>query len=478
MPKGSRQRIQDAVHGLMEFTGLETSVIDVLRFPEVQRLRRIRQLGLAYQVYSAAEHSRFAHALGASHLAIRFCHQLRDATAGFVGTLLRPDAVVTRDVALAALLHDLGHGPLSHVWERFVVEDFSREAWCRELGLPYDATLDGLAWHELVGQGLIAWPDGPLHSYLEQQDENTSERIRHLLLAIYEIPYLPQLLSSDIDVDRCDFVRRDSHMSGVAHGRYDLDWLISTATVTDDAWIFGFDERKAPAVIEQFLVARRALYETVYRHKTVRVAEGMVGLFLKRLKDWLEQNPGHGPRLPFFGAYRKILGGEPLPPEKILQLDDYSLGVIIDYCQKVDDDILSDLARRIMTRDLLKMVDVDPVLLKAFHERKEGLKELEEEIALLVPEGASEYYVYVEEDRRQLTYFSGLPKPDDPGKQARECDRSQVYLIDSDGRAQRASDHPELWNLRVGDERNNPPPHRIFVPREAVERATEIVRGR
>jgi len=476
MPKGSRQRVQDAVHGLMEFAGLETSVIDVLRFPELQRLRRVRQLGLSYQVYPAAEHSRFAHALGAAYLAIRFCHQLRDATGGFLGPLMRPDPAITRDVALAALLHDLGHGPLSHVWERQVA-GFSHADWCNAMDLEQTPALSRLKWHELVGQGLIAWPDGPLHEHLERQEELTSERIRHLLLGTYEVPYLPQILSSDIDVDRCDFVRRDSHMTGVAHGRYDLNWLLSTATVTADGSLFGFDERKAPAVIEQFLVARRALYKTVYRHKTVRSGEGLVGLFLDRLKHWLAGNPRGGPRFPFFPSYRKILLGQPLSPEELLQLDDYSLGVMIDYFQTgSDDDILGDLARRVTSRDLLKEVDAEHDELEAFHRRRGGEEELRAELALQVPEGATGSYIYVEDEDDPLTYFSPLEKRGSK-EGSGEIDRNQVFLIHGASAGTLAKEHPELWSLRVSDEKEKPPPRRIFVPREALKRAGEIVRA-
>jgi len=179
------QRVQDSVHGLMEFHGMETSVVEVLRSPELQRLRRIRQLGLAHFVFPGAEHSRLTHCLGAAHLAIKFTRQLQEAANGFLIPFLTPNQTSIRDAALAALCHDLGHGPLSHVWERVVVgESFDRERWLRALGLSPDPLLEKLKWHELVGQALLAWPDGYLHKLLEQQEEGTSSRIRHLLLKV------------------------------------------------------------------------------------------------------------------------------------------------------------------------------------------------------------------------------------------------------------------------------------------------------
>src|SRR5579863_6671524 len=121
MPKGPVQRIQDSVHGLMEFRGMETLVIDILRTPELQRLRRIRQLGLAHLVYPGAEHSRLVHSLGAAWLAIKFGRQLADTSRDFLVDSFCPGESATRDLAIAALCHDLGHGPLSHAWEREMV---------------------------------------------------------------------------------------------------------------------------------------------------------------------------------------------------------------------------------------------------------------------------------------------------------------------------------------------------------------------
>lgn len=109
----------------MEFHGMENVVIEVLRTPEIQRLRRVRQLGLAHLVFPGAEHSRFVHSLGASHLAIRFCKQLKESQGSYLYEAFVPDVESICDLAVAALCHDLGHGPLSHMWEREIVgEDY------------------------------------------------------------------------------------------------------------------------------------------------------------------------------------------------------------------------------------------------------------------------------------------------------------------------------------------------------------------
>ena len=198
MPRGPIQRIQDSVHGLMEFRGMETLVIDILRTPELQRLRRIRQLGLAHLVYPGAEHSRLVHSLGAAWLAIRFGRQLADTSREFLIDAFCPSESAIRDFAIAALCHDLGHGPLSHAWEREVVgEKYDFHKWAKKLGIEESQYqhLQGAKWHELVGSALLLWPEGQLHRLLERNEITSSERIRHMLRGRYYLQYLPRLLS-------------------------------------------------------------------------------------------------------------------------------------------------------------------------------------------------------------------------------------------------------------------------------------------
>ncbi len=159
------QRVQDSVHGLMEFLGMEGSVVEVLRTEELQRLRRIRQLGLIHLVFPGAEHSRLVHSIGTAYVAIRFGRQLFENTKDFLSSALQPSASEIRDFALAALCHDLGHGPLSHVFEREVVgENFERDKykWADSLGVSKEVADSTSKWHELVGQALLNWPEGQL----------------------------------------------------------------------------------------------------------------------------------------------------------------------------------------------------------------------------------------------------------------------------------------------------------------------------
>src|ERR1051325_2169957 len=451
------QRIEDSVHGLMEFRGMEAVVIDLLRTPELQRLRRIRQLGLGLSVFPGAEHSRLVHSLGAAHVAIRFGRQLEDrAHDVFIGAL-SPDDATVRDLAVGALCHDLGHGPLSHAWEREIVgHEFDRVAWCKALELDHaDSHLLTLKWHELVGHGLLAWPEGQLHQLLEQHEEGSAARIRELLLGDYYIPYMPALLSGDIDADRCDFIRRDTHQTGVAYGQYDLDWLISTCglgRLPSGEWVIGFDDRKAVRVVEQFLIARRAMYETVYYHKTVRCAEGMMALFLRRLRRVVkEQGIPSLTTLDFLQPIVRIIHGDALGQRDLLRLDDFALSVLVESVTQsaVRDVTVRDLAKRISARDLFKNVRVSSDRLNKSFRTPHALERLYEAIKPYVP-GDPEYYLVLDETEFQMMADARSQK---------------ACLIRGDNSAYYATEHPSFEALRMVKFENV----RIFTVREAIE---------
>jgi HD superfamily phosphohydrolase len=463
MARTGVERIQDTIHGLMEFRGMETSVVHVLRAQELQRLRRVRQLGLAHFVFPGAEHSRLVHSIGASHLAILFARHLAEITRDILVPFFHPGPSGIRDFAIAALCHDLGHGPLSHVWEREVVgEDFNRQEWSKSLGLQLDERGSSLKWHEMVGQALLVWPEGELCRLLEQQEEGSSERIRRLMAGDFYIPYLPRLLSSDVDVDRCDFVMRDAHQTGVAYGRYDLNWLISTVTVgkSQNGLVVGFDRQKAARVVEQLLIARRALYDTVYYHKTVRSAEGMIGLLLKRLKDAVSEKGWPEANLRLFEPFRKVIEGKPLTPPEILGLDDYSLWVLIQQLSdmKAYDATVADLARRIVARDLFKVVPCSESRLKEFLEQDGAHSALYDAVSPFSP-GRKESYVYVDyanfrmfcEQPKEYAYFIDLKRDDRPATPIRE--------------------HP-LLRLQWEEPKRTV---RLFAPREAVDAVLRLI---
>ena len=218
-------------------------------------------------MFPGAEHSRFAHSLGVAHLALKFTKQLSESSTRVLIKELRPSDLEMRDMAIAGLCHDLGHGPFSHAWEREIIcnenGDFNEDDWIKSLGLEDERGFlkKRIDWHELVGYSLLAWKEGPLHSNLEQREVGSSQRIRRLLMGDYHLSYLPRLMSSDIDADRSDYILRDSLLSGVKYGRYDIDWLISTCKIGKNEggeYVVGFDINKSLRVVEQFLLSPKS----------------------------------------------------------------------------------------------------------------------------------------------------------------------------------------------------------------------------
>jgi HD superfamily phosphohydrolase len=463
MSVGRVKRVQDSVHGLMEFKGLETFIIEVLRTPELQRLRKIRQLGMVHYVFPGAEHSRLTHSLGAAHLALRFGHQIQSEAGKCFASELVPDEQALSDLGLAALCHDLGHGPLSHAWEREIVgEDFDRQAWAKSFGIQDDISdIEKMKWHELVGYGLLTWPEGQLHKLLKYNASDQPQRIQQLLCGRYYVPYLPKLLSSEIDVDRADFVQRDTHYTGVAYGRYDLGWLISTCTLgrhpQSNQWCVGFDAQKSIRVIEQFLIARHAMYDTVYHHRTVRCLEGMVARLLNRLKANatnidVEHNED------FLQSTIKLLKGEVLSPNEFLSLDDFSVFVLIDKVANglFKDAVATDLAKRILTRTLFKQVPISSTELQDFfREQEDAYPRIDAAIRPFVISDPKYYRII---DTAKLETLSS--KSEDA-----------FMLVDKQARASFGFDHPVFRRYRNDKEESV----RLFVVREAVEAVTKVI---
>jgi HD superfamily phosphohydrolase len=371
---------------------MECVAVDVLRAPEVQRLRRIRQLGLVSLVFPGAEHSRFTHSLGAAHVMKRFANALVSASGSYLPKSLQPEEEVVRDLIVAALCHDLGHGPLSHAWEQQVVRDFDRGAWMQSLGLGDDAeqTYPWLAegewdWHELVTQALLLG-NSELREMLEAVEKGMSARVAALLAGHFYFPYLAGTFASDVDADRCDFVLRDAVQTGVAHGRYDLDWLVSTIAVgeVNGRPVLGFDKQKAPRVIEQLLVARRALYEIVYWHSAVRAAEGMVGLLLGRVHELATANPTT-PLVDGFEVFWRAAAGIPLSVPDVIQLDEDGLWIFLRRVAEASDPKSSTarLFEMVRRRELFKPVplkheEITQLALTSASESGEGWNRLDD----------------------------------------------------------------------------------------------------
>ncbi|MBF0142112.1 MAG: HD domain-containing protein [Magnetococcales bacterium] len=235
--------------------GLLLALIDT---PEVQRLRRIRQLGPASRIYPNAEHSRFSHALGVMHLAKR----ILGAVAPGMVRPLEPEELLLAKVA--ALLHDIGHGPYSHLFEEVQVPSLSHESWGRRILLD-----------EATGVYRV------LHRGCRRLGLDFASFLDRLQAIFTELPpgespsLVRQVISSQLDADRMDYLLRDAHFTGVIYGRYDLEWLLHSLRVQEEAGgeRLTVDVSKGPAALESYLNARDHMYLQVYEHKTVRAFE-------------------------------------------------------------------------------------------------------------------------------------------------------------------------------------------------------------
>lgn len=319
---------RDSVHDIIRVnTGTDegrliTSLIDT---PEFQRLRRIRQLGLAYFAYQAAEHSRFTHSLGAFHLAARSIAKLRlDYTI--------PDEEQAA-VRVAALLHDIGHGPFSHVIESIL--GFHHEEFTIEAVLSDETE---------VGKKLNAF------------STSLADDVAAIVRGDFRRRALGQLVSSQLDVDRMDYLLRDSLMTGAKYGIFDLEWIIKSIEINEaDDHLYV----SAPGIyaVEDYLQARYYMYRQVYFHRTLRSAEAVLRVLLRRALHVFRN--GRDAWSADASPMEKVLAAEKLGLRDHLELDDTDVLFSIKRWRYSADATLADLASRFLDRRLFKAFDLD-----------------------------------------------------------------------------------------------------------------------
>jgi HD superfamily phosphohydrolase len=378
---------RDPVHGLIEFKGEDLRYANILETRAFQRLRRIRQMGFARLVYPGAEHSRFGHALGAYQMATRVVRALE----------LEPE--VSGHVRLAGLLHDIGHGPFSHAWEH-VFGGGDHEAW---------------------GARMVR-EDEELASVLAGIEPGLAEVLAGFWEKTYSPKYARKLVSSQLDIDRLDYLLRDGHYSGAGYATYDLDWLIHALGLEKvregddpDTIDLVVDYGRGMYAVEQYLFARSYMYAQVYHHKTVRAAECMFIELMGRFAELARTD--HAP--PHLEVAVRMARGEPISVADYLWLDDVSLTSAIDHWaghgpgKPADDPILRDLSHRLVSRRLFKTVDLgdDPAVLDGLEPRIAAAAEL------VMGEHASYYYVLdhsrhvdYHPDANQELYVVGHPR--------------------------------------------------------------------
>ena len=311
----------DPIYGFI--TVPNALIFDLIQHPFFQRLRRITQMGLTYLVYPGAHHTRFHHALGCLHLMQKAVQTLK-----FKGVIISDEE--ENALYIAILLHDIGHGPFSHALENSIVEEVHHE----EISLLFMNSLN------------IAF-DGKLALAIQ------------IFKGDYHRKFMLQLISSQLDMDRMDYLKRDSFYSGVAEGNINSDRLIQMLNVQNDVLVL---EEKGIYSIEKFLMARRLMYWQAYLHKTSVVAEVTLTKILKRAKELSQKGiflDCSKPLLHFLNHKIALENFDLHTLEIFALLDDFDVMSAVKNWQFHDDFVLSSLSKMILNRDLLKIVISD-----------------------------------------------------------------------------------------------------------------------
>ena len=323
----SEKIIRDPVHDVIAFRldrPLDALLFRLINCAEFQRLRRIRQLGMASLAYPGADHSRYNHSLGVMETARKILDQLAQSH-----TI---DAEGSAICIVAALLHDLGHGPFSHVFER----------------------VSGVH-HEELTRRVILDGDSEVHRVLVEHDRGMPARIVDFLECRPKRTFFCDIISSQLDADRFDYLLRDNLMTGSRYGGFDLEWVLHALTIdpTSDRLTV---HTKGVSAVETYLQARFNMYRHVYFHKVVRSAEGMVKLALQRAKRLAVQRRLEWPR-PSDAAYKALLG-QRMPIDDYNDLDDVSILHCFKLWSRGPDVVLASLCKGLLFRRVFKTIDL------------------------------------------------------------------------------------------------------------------------
>lgn len=310
--------INDPIYGFIQIK--DKKILELISHPWIQRLRRIKQMGIAHYVYPGAVHTRFHHSLGAMHLMRQALENLKDK-----------HIPISAEEALAAqqaiLLHDIGHGPFSHALEHAIVSDIS---------------------HEDISQILM--------QHINSETDGSLDTAIAIFNQSYQKHFLHQLVSSQLDMDRMDYLNRDSFYSGVSEGVIGYDRILQMLTVVDDHLCV---EEKGIHSVEKFIIARRMMYWQVYLHKTVLGVEQLIVKILKRAKELaLKGEELFAPPAFAFFLYEQIKKADfehKLVIEKFCTLDDADIACAIKVWASHKDIVLSTLCNMILKRRLYKV---------------------------------------------------------------------------------------------------------------------------
>jgi uncharacterized protein len=328
--------IRDPIHDLILIE--DELTLQLIDSPEFQRLRYIRQLGFAWLVYPGAEHSRFTHSIGVYHMSKQILAKLE-----------KLDEYEKRLVKIAALLHDVGHGPFSHLFGR----------WLEGTGYKYRKE------HEEWSRTIIT-RDSRISEILDSVDSKFADSVADLLSKTPSNRTLASIVSSQFDADRFDYMLRDCHMTGVNYGKFDVSWLIQNiqlleyarsdsedSSISETIPVVAVHGRKGLDTVEQYLLGLFHLYQNVYYHKTVLAAECMLERLLMRAVVCIR----NGAKANWDPVLKKIALNEEMSVADYQSLNDFRvLSWVMEWSESEIDLILKQLSNMLLKRQLFKAV--------------------------------------------------------------------------------------------------------------------------
>ncbi len=313
-------------------------------------------------------------------------------------------------VKVAALLHDIGHGPFSHAFEKVTTD--KHESRTLQIILDPDTEIN-----KTLKEFSESLPD-KVSAFFDEDVDETSDGAPSILT---------QIVSSQLDADRADYLLRDSHATGAQYGVFDLKWLLLQQKVDPDKKRLCVG-KKAAAAAEAYVFARHHMYQTVYFHKTTRAAEVMLKLIFQRYSKILKEGKDPVPEVP--NVIKSALKGEKIALSDYLQLDDYNVTEFFKACIRSEDETLRDLGQGLINRKLFKCIDVPDAARDRIDEFSTGVREF------LNGENAEIDYVLVKDAPADTPY-----KPYDPDA-AKTA--TMIYIEQPDGKSEEISKSREV----------------------------------
>ena len=398
---------RDPVHNLLGF-GRERDqlVLELIETREVQRLRQVKLMGTSYVVYPGADHNRFSHSLGAAFLMKRVIEHMETLGEEPAYRQIVHDLRQHRELMMAAAIcHDIGHYPFSHLLESFTAEH-----------------------HERWTARLLRDPNSEVHHVLSNADPDYPEQIARIVERTFKPSFAVKLISSQLDVDRMDYLLRDSVHTGVGYGRFDLEWLLHSLRIVPraDDWEIAIDQEKGVRAVESYVLARYYMYQQVYHHKTGRAASAMLIRLLQRAAELIRS----GTDLFLTEPLRKLLCEvRTLTVDEFVCLDDVALTYAVRRWTEASDPVLADLARRFLGRKVFKTIPIEP---GRYEMMRDELGEVAES------HGFDPRYYLVLDRAVSDPYSDGLFKA------SHEEVSESIYLVDRRMRLHELSEHSEL----------------------------------